>query len=193
MKAILVAIGLSKEWPTYTLEDVQLHNCEESMWIVAGTDIYDVTGFVYDHPGGSGAIIKRAGGARDCTQDLHFHSKQARTQWKLFKIGEVGKKTTGTILPPRRQGSVNPAAAAGAVSSSKYVGVSMGSEGSVENEKASASCSDSAKCCSTNILRNATPSTLVAPSTHCEHCCGELCPKQTRNRTNDRTPQADGD
>ncbi len=105
--AILVGMGLATNWPTYTMADVRLHNCDESMWIVAGASIYDVTHFVYDHPGGPAAIVKRAGGCRDCTQDLQFHSKAARAEWRQYKIGVVGTVTTGKLLPPANRQSVD--------------------------------------------------------------------------------------
>ncbi len=117
LNSLLVTLGLSKSWPTYTIDDVRLHDCDASMWLVAGKSIYDVTNFVNDHPGGPSAIVKRAGGVRDCTQDLQFHSKAARKEWRKYKIGEVGKVTTGTAVPPckdQRLGSGRVACDAGA-------------------------------------------------------------------------------
>ncbi len=70
------------------------------MWIIAGTSIYDVTAFVHDHPGGPSAIVKRAGGCRDCTQDMQFHSKRGRAEWQRYQIGIIGTVTTGKLLPP---------------------------------------------------------------------------------------------
>jgi cytochrome b involved in lipid metabolism len=73
----------------YTMKEIQNHNTEESAWIVAGEDIYNVTHYVRQHPGGKQSILKKTGGAKDCTQDLLFHSKNGRDMWKKYHIGKV--------------------------------------------------------------------------------------------------------
>ncbi|QRW19033.1 FMN-dependent alpha-hydroxy acid dehydrogenase [Rhizoctonia solani] len=41
--------------------EVQKHNTRDSCWVVINGEIYDVTGFLNDHPGGIGPILKVAG------------------------------------------------------------------------------------------------------------------------------------
>ncbi|CAE6497016.1 unnamed protein product [Rhizoctonia solani] len=42
-------------------DEVQKHNTRDSCWVVINGEIYDVTGFLNDHPGGIGPILKVAG------------------------------------------------------------------------------------------------------------------------------------
>jgi hypothetical protein len=73
----------------YPLCEVRRHNNAESAWLVAGNDVYDVTEYIHMHPGGRQSILKKAGGTRDCTQDLFFHSKRGKQLWKKYHIGKV--------------------------------------------------------------------------------------------------------
>ncbi|KAH7345088.1 FMN-dependent dehydrogenase-domain-containing protein [Rhizoctonia solani] len=42
-------------------DEVQKHNTRDSCWVIINGEIYDVTGFLNDHPGGIGPILKVAG------------------------------------------------------------------------------------------------------------------------------------
>ncbi|CCO26807.1 hypothetical protein BN14_00838 [Rhizoctonia solani AG-1 IB] len=42
-------------------DEVQKHNTRDSCWVIVNGEIYDVTGFLNDHPGGIGPILKVAG------------------------------------------------------------------------------------------------------------------------------------
>lgn len=75
--------------PVFTLCQVRRHCTEKSVWIVAGKDIYDVTAYVDRHPGGKACILRKAGGAKDCTDDLQFHSKAGQRGWKKYKVGTL--------------------------------------------------------------------------------------------------------
>lgn len=97
MFAALKSVFGVKEWPEYTREEVAKHNTRESVWLVAGEKVFDVTEFVKLHPAGPVAILKRAGGCADCTQDYKFHSKGAREQWKNCQIGVL---TAGELAKP---------------------------------------------------------------------------------------------
>jgi len=74
---------------TYTMCQVRRHNHVGSAWVLVGTAIYDVTPFLRSHPGGAQAILKKSGGAADCTEDLLFHSKRAQKEWKKNKVGTL--------------------------------------------------------------------------------------------------------
>jgi hypothetical protein len=77
----------SNSEPTYTMCQLQRHNHVGSAWILVGRTIYDVTTYIRSHPGGMEAILRKSGGAADCTEDLHFHSKRAQKEWRKFKVG----------------------------------------------------------------------------------------------------------
>ncbi|KAF8642316.1 hypothetical protein AX16_009586 [Volvariella volvacea WC 439] len=51
---------------TWTLEQVALHNSQSSCWVIIQDQVYDVTEFLSDHPGGADVILKYAG--RDATK-----------------------------------------------------------------------------------------------------------------------------
>ena len=52
---------------TYTYEDVQRHRSTGSCWVVLYGNVYDVTAFLPDHPGGSKIILQLAG--TDATEE----------------------------------------------------------------------------------------------------------------------------
>jgi cytochrome b involved in lipid metabolism len=79
----------SRSVPYYTRCQVRRHNHEGSAWIVAGDNIYDVTESMHYHPGGTECLLRRAGGARDCTRDFEFHSQRARKQVNRLLIGKL--------------------------------------------------------------------------------------------------------
>ncbi len=77
----------SNSEPTYTMCQLKRHNHAGSAWILVGKTIYDVTPYIRSHPGGTEAILRKSGGAADCTEDLLFHSRRAQKEWKKFKVG----------------------------------------------------------------------------------------------------------
>jgi cytochrome b involved in lipid metabolism len=76
----------------YSMSEVRRHDTEESAWIVAGDAIYDVTHYIRLHPGGDQSLLKRAGGARDCTDDFNFHGKNSRKLWARYRIGTLNRQ-----------------------------------------------------------------------------------------------------
>ncbi|EDR15041.1 uncharacterized protein LACBIDRAFT_300783 [Laccaria bicolor S238N-H82] len=47
--------------PTWTLEQVAKHNTQDSCWVIIENNVYDVTEFLSEHPGGAKIILKYAG------------------------------------------------------------------------------------------------------------------------------------
>ena len=45
----------------YTEEEVSLHNVEGDCWIIINKDVYDITEFLDDHPGGRSILLKFGG------------------------------------------------------------------------------------------------------------------------------------
>merc|ERR1719238_1033978 len=106
LSAIKSALGI-KEWPEFTRAEVAAHNTEDSVWLVAGDRVFDVTRFVHLHPAGPVAILKRAGGCEDCSMDYKFHSKGARQQWKQCQVGVL--KASEVDAPIPRNAAPDPA------------------------------------------------------------------------------------
>ena len=78
-----------EQLPQYSVCQLRRHASLESAWILVGRDIYDATPYIKSHPGGSAIIVKKAGGATDCTEDMNFHSKRAQREWKRYKVGTL--------------------------------------------------------------------------------------------------------
>ena len=45
----------------YTMQEVAMHNSDKSPWTVVNGRVYDLTGFLYKHPGGYQVISKAVG------------------------------------------------------------------------------------------------------------------------------------
>jgi len=73
----------------FTMCQVQQHNNESSAWIIAKQNVYDVTPFLSNHPGGSYSLLKYAGGVKDTYKDLMFHSKNGQKMWSKYLIGSL--------------------------------------------------------------------------------------------------------
>ncbi len=67
--------------------ELRRHNTKDSAWLLCGEIIYDATDFIEGHPGGRKSILKKSGGAFDCSRDMGFHSPRAISLWKSKKIG----------------------------------------------------------------------------------------------------------
>ncbi|XP_055858918.1 cytochrome b5 [Episyrphus balteatus] len=73
----------------FTRADVTKHNSNKDCWLIIHNNIYDVTSFLNEHPGGEEVLLEQAG--RDSTE--HFedvgHSSDAREMMNKYKVGEL--------------------------------------------------------------------------------------------------------
>ena len=53
---------------SFSLEEVAKHNTDSDCWVAIGGDVYDVTKFMPNHPGGKNAILLYAG--KDATEEF---------------------------------------------------------------------------------------------------------------------------
>lgn len=79
----------SKPLKTFTLAEVSEHSSRESAWIVIGDGVYDITGYVDEHPGGVKAILRNAGG--DATVGFRGPQHPSRVFDMIddYKIGTI--------------------------------------------------------------------------------------------------------
>jgi cytochrome b5-like protein len=63
--------------PTYGWDDIRQHCTLESLWVVIDGDVYDVTGFVHEHPGGAERLLEWGG--RDASAAFQAASHGALT------------------------------------------------------------------------------------------------------------------
>ncbi len=77
---------------SYTLAEVAVHKDSKSCWTAINGGVYDVTGWISQHPGGSGAILSLCGKDGSSGFD-NQHSGQRRPEQELagFKIGTLKK------------------------------------------------------------------------------------------------------
>ncbi|KAI8037151.1 cytochrome b5 [Drosophila gunungcola] len=77
------------ETKTFTRAEVAKHNTNKDTWLLIHNNIYDVTAFLNEHPGGEEVLIEQAG--KDATENFEDvgHSNDARDMMKKYKIGEL--------------------------------------------------------------------------------------------------------
>jgi nitrate reductase (NAD(P)H) len=86
-KAITPA-GLDPAKRYVTMEMLEEHQEERSVWFAYKGRVYDGTGFLEDHPGGGDSILMAGG--MDATEDFDaVHSDAAKEQLKDFYIAEL--------------------------------------------------------------------------------------------------------
>ncbi|KYQ91307.1 cytochrome b5 A [Tieghemostelium lacteum] len=73
----------------YTLEEISKHSSANDLWIVYNGEVFDVTKFIEDHPGGEQVLLENAG--QDATQNFDDvgHSANANSMMQKYKIGTV--------------------------------------------------------------------------------------------------------
>merc|ERR1712046_548243 len=60
---------VTKQLTQYTLSELSKHNKGNDCWVVVDGNVYDVTEFLSEHPGGKRVIMTHAG--KDCTDQFH--------------------------------------------------------------------------------------------------------------------------
>lgn len=85
---------------SYTWEEVRKHNNTKDCWLVVGGEVYDVTKFLKEHPGGEETLIDVTGVDAKSDFDDVNHSDEAKNLMKEYHIGTVEGKA-----PPKTSGS----------------------------------------------------------------------------------------
>lgn len=89
----------------FSEKEVAKHCTKESCWVLLGTRVYDVTGFLRMHPGGEALILRRSG--RDISPEIegppHRHSENARRWMEQYYIGELDRDSTDEDTGTLRQ------------------------------------------------------------------------------------------
>lgn len=88
----------AKGLPVYTAEEVEKHSAEDDCWLIYKGEVYDVTSYIHEHPGGADSITMLAG--TDCTDEFDsIHSKTAREIFAKYKIGRLGTAAEKSAAP----------------------------------------------------------------------------------------------
>lgn len=72
----------------FTIEEIKKHTSKESCWVIIEGKVYDMTSFLSDHPGGTKALLRKAG--KDATKDFNMiHPSSVKKQLEKFYIGDL--------------------------------------------------------------------------------------------------------
>ncbi|XP_059900560.1 cytochrome b5 [Gadus macrocephalus] len=85
----------------YRLSEIEEQNTFKSTWIIINNNVYDVTKFLEEHPGGEEVLREQAGGdATESFEDVG-HSTDAREMAADMKIGELHPEDREKIVKPQ--------------------------------------------------------------------------------------------
>lgn len=77
---------------TYTLAEVALHNSGTSCWTAINGNVYDVTSWINEHPGGPEAILSLCGtDGSTAFNDQHGGQSRPEAELATFKIGALAQ------------------------------------------------------------------------------------------------------
>ncbi|RHZ55430.1 cytochrome b5-like heme/steroid binding domain-containing protein, partial [Aspergillus thermomutatus] len=91
-------VTMASSLPIYSLQDVSRHNTSKDLWVIIDKEVFDLTLFQAEHPGGDRILRKVAG--KDATDEfLQYHSASilARYRERL----QVGVLTAETPEPKK--------------------------------------------------------------------------------------------
>ncbi|XP_060796796.1 cytochrome b5 [Neoarius graeffei] len=73
----------------YTRAEVQAHNTSKDAWLIIHDQVYDITSFLEEHPGGEEVLLEQVGSdATESFEDVG-HSTDAREMLHQYYIGEL--------------------------------------------------------------------------------------------------------
>lgn len=82
--------GTAKELKKYTLEEVEAHNNINDCWLVINNNVYDITEFIPQHPGGKRILSGCGKDATDYFQGQDIHREENAAQYlPEFLIGSL--------------------------------------------------------------------------------------------------------
>jgi hypothetical protein len=77
---------------SYSLAQVQAHKSSSDCWTTVNGSVYDVTSFIRQHPGGSGAIISLCGiDGSSVFEGQHGGQTRPASELASFRIGSLAK------------------------------------------------------------------------------------------------------
>jgi len=71
----------------FTKREVARHNKEDDLWLIVNGQVFDVTTFLNDHPGGAGIITINGGAV--CQEFDDIHSEHAHKMLREYHMGEL--------------------------------------------------------------------------------------------------------
>jgi cytochrome b involved in lipid metabolism len=94
-----------KKWPVISRKEVQFHNClDRDIWVTYKDSVYDITDFVYNHPGGKERLEGVAGQDIGEAWNLfrnHRSSPLAHQLLDGMKIGQLAPSEVIHVAEPK--------------------------------------------------------------------------------------------
>ncbi|RWS12382.1 cytochrome b5-like protein [Dinothrombium tinctorium] len=86
----------------FTREEVSKHNDKKSIYIIVHDQVYDVSKFLEEHPGGEEVLLEQAG--KDATEAFEDvgHSSDARELMKQYLVGELEEEEKSSKTEERQ-------------------------------------------------------------------------------------------
>lgn len=85
---------------TLTAALISQHNTASDCWVTGGNTVYNVTNYIYQHPGGSSRIIPYCGSDIQSAFDAQGHSANASQILAGLEIGVVGQAVSAQNVNP---------------------------------------------------------------------------------------------
>ncbi|KAK7114095.1 cytochrome b5-like [Littorina saxatilis] len=80
---------MASQKKVFRAEEVKSHKDSKSTWLIIHNQVYDVTKFLDEHPGGEEVLLEQAGGdSTEAFEDVG-HSTDARDLMKDYLIGDL--------------------------------------------------------------------------------------------------------
>eukprot|EP01087_Luapelamoeba_hula_P002918 TRINITY_DN1274_c0_g1_i1.p2 TRINITY_DN1274_c0_g1~~TRINITY_DN1274_c0_g1_i1.p2 ORF type:complete len:108 (+),score=22.37 TRINITY_DN1274_c0_g1_i1:130-453(+) len=96
------------ELKEYTKEEVAKHNSTTNAWIIIKGQIFDVTKFLEEHPGGDSVLMEYAGqDATSAFEDVG-HSGDAQQMLANYRIGKLVGAQVPTNPPTKAGANAKP-------------------------------------------------------------------------------------
>ena len=94
-----------------TVAQVATHNQATDCWTIIKSDVYDLTSYIQQHPGGSGVLINLCGtDATQAFESQHASQMAPASALAALKIGRIGEVPTTTPTPTPTKTTPKPTA-----------------------------------------------------------------------------------
>ena len=105
---VLVTKSAEAKRKMYSYQEVARHNKDDDCWIIYKGQVFDVTNFLNEHPGGPLLITDYAG--KDATRpfDEQDHSKSATLMLESYLLGNLDTTTVPVHKQEAKTGGSNP-------------------------------------------------------------------------------------
>ncbi|KAF4982826.1 hypothetical protein FZEAL_1618 [Fusarium zealandicum] len=100
---------MAEDGPNFTAKEVAAHNSGDDCWMTIHGQVYDITKYIHDHPGGADILTEAAGKDASIDFDNAGHSEDAFEIMADYRVGTYkGTPKRGAPKPVTLQAKVVP-------------------------------------------------------------------------------------